>query len=312
MPLVLALVFCLPTFCDLVTAPKDYLALKKQLHAIRYEGAGFMTDKVYEMAGRLSGVIATSSSKGADIQTVGQTLHVRLAEMPKGISVGATIRILVRMHPEECVLEAVAMVTERDGNLIDPDPKPVVAKDPPKTEVKPAAVTQPTTLVAKTQQAADWLDYFTRLVQFYNPRLTYPNANRIAANILYQSAQWKVDPFLVVAVIATESHFNPSAVSPRGAMGLAQLMPGTARGMGLTNAYNVEQNIYASVRIIRWNLEEHAGKDPWEQFALAVASYNAGSGAVRKYGGIPPFRETQNYVRKVYATYKALRDSIGS
>ena len=122
-PLVLALVFCLPTFCDLVTAPKDYLALKKQLHAIRYEGAGFMTDKVYEMAGRLSGVIATSSSKGADIQTVGQTLHVRLAEMPKGISVGATIRILVRMHPEECVLEAVAMVTERDGNLIDPDPK---------------------------------------------------------------------------------------------------------------------------------------------------------------------------------------------
>jgi hypothetical protein len=313
-PLALALVICLPALCDLVTAPKEYVALKKQLNAVRYEGAGFMTDKVYEMQGRLSGVIKTSERIGADIQTAGQTLHVRLPALPKGISAGANIRVLVRMHPDEGVLEAIALVTERDGNLFDPDPKP--APDPPKvepkTEAQPTAKAPPAAETGKSPTAKDWLDYFTRIVQYYNPRLDYPKASRIAANILYQSDQWKVDPLLIVAVIATESHFNPQAVSHSGAMGLAQLMPATARGMGLTNAYNVEQNVYASVRIIMGHLERHSDKDPWNQFALALASYNAGSGNVRKYGGVPPFKETQNYIRKVYATYKALHDSLGS
>jgi soluble lytic murein transglycosylase-like protein len=86
-------------------------------------------------------------------------------------------------------------------------------------------------------------------------------------------------------------------------MGLGQLMPGTARGLGVSNAYNAEENVAGATRLIRGHLEKFQGKSTWEQVALALACYNAGSRAVRKYGGVPPYRETRNYVKKVAALY---------
>lgn len=101
-----------------------------------------------------------------------------------------------------------------------------------------------------------------------------------------------LDPAQVRALIGIESNGNPNAVSPKGAMGMMQLMPGTARELGVTDPMDPEQNVMAGARYFRNQLDEFG--DP----ALAAAAYNAGPGAVRKYGGVPPYRETRDYVDK--------------
>lgn len=106
----------------------------------------------------------------------------------------------------------------------------------------------------------------------------------------------RIDAALIKAVILTESCFNPKAVSPAGAQGLMQLMPATARMLGVTDVFDPEQNIAGGVRYLRMMLDEF-GQD----HTLALAAYNAGPQAVKKYAGIPPYRETQNYVKKILA-----------
>lgn len=111
-----------------------------------------------------------------------------------------------------------------------------------------------------------------------------------------------LDEDFVKAVINQESGFNPNATSHCGAMGLMQLMPATAQGLGVTDAYNPEQNIQGGTKYLK-GLMDRFGNDK----SLALAAYNAGPNAVKKYGGIPPYAETQNYVKKVlskYDTYK--------
>ncbi len=111
-----------------------------------------------------------------------------------------------------------------------------------------------------------------------------------------------LDEDFVKAVINQESGFNPNATSHCGAMGLMQLMPTTAQGLGVKNAYDAEQNIEGGTKYLK-GLMDRFGNDK----QLALAAYNAGPNAVKKYGGIPPYAETQNYVKKVlskYDTYK--------
>lgn len=111
--------------------------------------------------------------------------------------------------------------------------------------------------------------------------------------------EWGVDPALVKAIIANESGFDASATSTAGAQGLMQLEPATAAQLGVGNAYDPAQNIWGGTRYVRGLLERFHG-----DLRLAVAAYNAGPGAVEKYGGVPPYAQTQAYVDNVLESYR--------
>jgi len=120
----------------------------------------------------------------------------------------------------------------------------------------------------------------------------------IDAAIDQAAARHNVDPSLVRSVVKVESNFNPNAVSSKGAMGLMQLMPSTARSLNVANPFDPAQNVDAGVRHLRKLLDSYGGNVP-----LSLAAYNAGSGAVARSAGVPHFRETQNYVRRITNLY---------
>jgi hypothetical protein len=143
-----------------------------------------------------------------------------------------------------------------------------------------------------------------RAVAQYNPRLGPGELDTIASSINTYCNKYGFcsfdDQMLIVAVIAAESHFNPTARSYKGAAGLGQLMPATAAAHGV-NPYDPVQNLDVAIRIIRSNLDKF-GNSPLK----ALAAYNAGAGAVKRHGGVPPYRETHDYLWRIYEYWCAL------
>lgn len=157
---------------------------------------------------------------------------------------------------------------------------------------------------------ADGITHFTNVPRGdkrYKPvqRRTFRHRNyrapkRDTYDTLIQStaAEYGIPPALVKAVIAAESAFNPTAVSRAGAQGLMQLMPGTAAALGVSDSLVPEENVRGGVTYLRLMIERYG------DLSRALAAYNAGPGAVDKYGGIPPYRETKDYVARVLSYYR--------
>ena len=133
----------------------------------------------------------------------------------------------------------------------------------------------------------------------FSNRVWSTGNSKIDSLIRYYGTQYSVDPYLVYCLMSQESKFTASAISPKGAQGLMQLMPGTAARYGVTNPYDVAQSIMGGTRYLKDLLKMFNGR-----VDLALAGYNAGEGAVLKYGyTIPPYDETRNYVRLILARY---------
>ena len=126
-------------------------------------------------------------------------------------------------------------------------------------------------------------------------------SSNVRQHIKVAADRYGISSDLVDAVAWQESRYNPRARSSAGAMGVMQLMPGTARQLGVTNPHDVGQNVLGGAAYLRAQLERFDNNVPF-----ALAAYNAGPGAVMKYGGIPPYRETQNYVRQIMRRLSAM------
>jgi soluble lytic murein transglycosylase-like protein len=177
---------------------------------------------------------------------------------------------------------------DSNGKRVFINSEPVTAARPSKI---PLLRTAATGVALRTTQAS-----FTTSPELSAAELA--NRGKIEEMIREVSARYRVDPALVRAVMQTESNWNSSAVSRKGALGLMQLVPGTAQQLGVNNAFDPKQNLDGGVRYLHMLLERYNG-----DLDRALAAYNAGPGAVDRAGGIPQYRETRNYVQKVTDSY---------
>lgn len=122
--------------------------------------------------------------------------------------------------------------------------------------------------------------------------------NRFDSYIKEAAQKYEVDTDLIHAIISVESSYDPDAVSPKGAIGLMQLMPQTAKNYGVHDIFSVKENIEGGTRYLKHLLRRYDGN-----IELSVAAYNAGEAAVDKYNGVPPYKETRRYVEKIYRYY---------
>lgn len=148
-----------------------------------------------------------------------------------------------------------------------------------------------------TYEASDYLAKRRHLRK--KPEVSFSDSKREPKDtfneiIAAAAEKYSVDPEIIHAVVNTESYYRPNAVSAKGAQGLMQLMPETAKDLGVTNAFDPAQNVDGGTKHLKYLIEKYDGK-----LALALAAYNAGEGTVGKYGGIPPYPETIQYIKKI-------------
>jgi soluble lytic murein transglycosylase-like protein len=161
------------------------------------------------------------------------------------------------------------------------------------------------------QAGADSIDalamvrQYAAVLEVFDTRLDAAQATRLALRTIAESSAYGIDARLVVALVAVESSWNPAAVSSAGAHGLGQLMPGTAAGLGV-NPDDPDANLDGTIRHLRWLLSRYERFPPQSRFERSIAAYNAGAGAVDRYGGVPPYAETQAYVRRVVGLWRRL------
>lgn len=291
---------------------KEYLALRKSLltqlpiSQLKAESGAYI-GKVFEIRGEMMGhcgnTIILRSPEG-DSFTI-------TADSPP-TQIGSHLACLVKIGEKSTCslsdLDLVGCTFLLDLQRAEPQPK--TASPPAKPTQRQSSASAQNTATRQID-SEELVRIYTQAVKQFNSKLSQSQADTIARSILGFSYHYKVDSRLVCAVILAESNFRVNATSRAGAQGLGQLMPSTAAGLGVNNAYDPVQNIYGSVRYVKSMLDRMSGNKSfneltWNDLALALAAYNAGPGAVKKHGGVPPYKETRNYVQRVTSIYKQL------
>jgi hypothetical protein len=150
---------------------------------------------------------------------------------------------------------------------------------------------------------------YGEVLRSFNRGFSASQSQDMAAHVLLLSSYYSLDPRLLVAIIGVESSWHTRAVSPAGAQGLGQLMPATASGLGVL-AFDAYENLDGTARYLRRMMQNFAGVNSETRYTLALASYNAGSPAVARFGGVPPFAETRAYVTRVMSLWHNLQTRL--
>lgn len=300
---------------------KDYLALRKKVLtqiplAELKADAGSYIGKVFEIRGMMTGTLQGGENWSIIVSSDAGSYSIA-ADTPPTRTPGLQLACLVKIGEKSTCslsdLQLVACTFLADVERAEAAAK--LANTPASTTKTAPTSSRGAQQNAKTSRhisAEELVRIYAKAVKGFNSKLSTKEADTIARSVLGFSYRYNVDARLVCAVILAESHFRIGATSRAGAQGLGQLMPSTAAGLGVNDAYDPVQNIYGSARYVRSMLDRMCGAGKkwdnltWSDLALALAAYNAGPGAVKKHGGVPPYKETQNYVRKVTSIYKQL------
>ena len=153
------------------------------------------------------------------------------------------------------------------------------------------------------------VERYADVLRSFNPELSLARSQDMAQHVLLLASYYNLDPRLLVAIVSVESSWNAGAISPAGAQGLGQLMPATAERLAV-QTFEAYENLDGTARYLRRLLAHFGRLQSDTRYALAIAGYNAGPEAVRKYGGIPPYAETRNYVVRVTSLWHRLQGSL--
>ncbi|MEA3403243.1 MAG: lytic transglycosylase domain-containing protein [Armatimonadota bacterium] len=302
----------------------SYLAARQRLapvaipsrEALRTAVGGAETSTV-ELIGDVSGMASSSvGSEGEVERTVmmtlddGSSVAMHAAASVEPLRVGDRIAAIASIQRQgsptnDLVLEA--WVREWDLPREEPaEGAPEEAEDTAIEQELPQQLPRP---AAVATCRVDAIDVWRRWVLKHNPRLSRQQATNIVRWVLHYAQEYNVNHKLVFALIKWESWFDPGCVSHAGAMGLMQLMPGTARSLGVSPR-NVQQNIEGGVRYLAEQLAAYRDLPNYQRVILALACYNAGPNAVEAAGHrVPAIAETQRYVRKVSSTFYELHQA---
>ena len=230
-------------------------------------------------------------NKTDTVSTGPQTLDVQM-----DVAVDSFRDVLAAAQRTQQAMAVDALLSAQNSGKISPETVQKMLGFNPQPNI-PAANAATVSSTQSTETAA--LSVPSSDAQSVSASVSASSATDLDAYFEEAAQKYNVDVKLLKAIAHAESNYNPNATSSSGAMGVMQLMPSTATSLGITDAYNARDNIMGGAKVISDHLSRYDG-----DLSLALAAYNAGSGNVAKYGGVPPFTETQNYIKKVLSYYE--------
>lgn len=230
-------------------------------------------------------------NKTDTVSTGPQTLDVQM-----DVAVDSFRDVLAAAQRTQQAMAVDVLLSAQNSGKISPETVQKMLGFNPQPNI-PAANAATVSSTQSTETAA--LSVPSSDAQSVSASVSASSATDLDAYFEEAAQKYNVDVKLLKAIAHAESNYNPNATSSSGAMGVMQLMPSTAKSLGITDAYNARDNIMGGAKVISDHLSRYDG-----DLSLALAAYNAGSGNVAKYGGVPPFTETQNYIKKVLSYYE--------
>ncbi len=311
---------------EILAATEAYLAMREELsppvaltrdevnEALRASDAGSV-EIFGDVVGLASSAFYSDDGLSRTLMMAlddGSSVALRAGDSVDRLRVGARIGVIAAVDHEGAANELRVRAWIHEWDLPDEQPVEEPGDDPPPPTPPPDTGQSGQDLPDPAAPGAfrvDAIEVWKSWVREHNPRLSPQQAEDIVRWVLHYSQQFDVNHKLIFALIKWESWFDPACVSHAGAIGLMQLMPGTARSLGV-DPRNVQQNIQGGVHYLSEQLAKYADRPNYERVILALACYNAGPNAVSRAGDrVPAITETQRYVRKVSSTFYELHQS---